>query len=296
VQAFGQLGGGRHTDLLRQTIDARARIAGVEIGVALGRQRVSLEGNLLPFCTSTTDHTAPDLLLDLAPPSLGHAPLTSCAPASSVIAERVPDGFWFHRPSRYSLLASADLARWQVWGADGDTVRHDRFDGRPFLQFALWGYLSRHAGARMHSAVCVLEGQWALLLGDAETGKTTLSQLIVGSGYTCLTDEHAVLTWSQGAPWVHGTPWPGIAGPVGDLSGPLAAVFLLRHAPENVVGRVRPATGVEVLLRNTRFFLWDPSTKLPTIDLVDRTARSVPIYDFGFAPTPEAVDVLREVL
>jgi hypothetical protein len=254
---------------------------------------VTLEGNLLPFCTSTTDQTAPDLFLDLAPPPLGHAPLTLRASASSVMAEQVADGFWFHRPSRYSLRASADLARWQVWDANGDPVRHDRFDGRPFLQFALWGYLARHGGARMHAALCVVDGHFVLLLGDAETGKTTLSNLIVDAGYACLTDEHAVLTWSHGAAWVHGTPWPGIAGPVGDFLGPLAAVFLLRQAPEDALDRARPAVGVEVLLRNTRFFLWDPSTKLPTIDLVDRAARSVPIYDFGFAPTPEAVQVLR---
>ena len=257
---------------------------------------MTLEGNLLLFCTSTTGHAAPDLLLDLAPPPLGHPPLTPSGPASSVVAEQVPDGFWFHRPSRYSLQASADLAHWEVWGADGGIVHLDRFDGRPFLQFALWGYLSRHGGARMHGALCVVDGHFVMLLGDAETGKTTLSNLLVDSGYVCLTDEHAALTWSKGAAWAHGTPWPGIAGPVGDLSGPLAAIFLLRQAPEDALDRARPAVGAEVLLRNTRFFLWDPTTKLPTIDLVDRAARSVPVYDFGFAPTPEAVGALRGVL
>ncbi len=272
------------------------RIAEVEIGVTLGGGRVKLGGNLLPFCTPTTVHRAPDLLLDLDPPPLGDALSLPSGSPSSVLAERDTDGFWFHRPSRYSLRASPDLARWQVWDSQGGPVHHGRFDGRPFLQFALWGHLSRHGGARMHGAVCVVDGHLAMLLGNAETGKTTLSNLLVESGWTCLTDEHAVVTWSQGAARAHGTPWPGIAGPVRDLSGPLAAVFLLRHAPRNALERARPAAGLEVLLRNTRFFLWDPSTKLPTIDLVDRMARSVPIYDFGFAPTPEAVQTVREAL
>ncbi len=287
-----------HGRALRRTTGVRASIAGVDISVAFGGQRVVLEGNLLPFCGPTAAPAMPDLLLDLAPTPLETAPRAqdSETSASSVTTERGPDGLWFHRPSRYSLFASPDLARWKVWDANGQALRHDRFDGRPFLQFALWGYLSRHGGARMHGAACTVGGRFVMLLGDAEAGKTTLSNLIVDAGDTCVTDDYAVLTWSRGAAWAHGTPWPGVAGPVEGLSGPLAAVFILRHAPANILERVTPATGGEGLLGHTRFFLWEPATKLPTIDLIDRTARSVPIYDFGFVPTSKAVDVLREAL
>ncbi len=177
-----------------------------------------------------------------------------------------------------------------------ETKRTGNERGLAWLYLPLWGYLAHHGGALLHGAVCFVDGRFVMLLGDKGVGKSTLGRLVADAGGTCLTEEYPVLTWHEDRAWAHGTPWNGLLGPPCDLSGPLDAVFFLRHAPAHKLSRLTPAEAGQRLLENTRFFTWDPATIPPTVELLDRTARTVPVYDFGFMPDQSAVERLREVL
>ena len=235
-------------------------------------------------------------MLDLAPKMFREAWPTDTAGARGdrMATSRTSQGLWFHRPSG-SMLACPDFTLCQVWNKRGLTSQNE-FDGRPWLMLALWGHLAQRDGALLHGAVCAIRNRYVMLLGDQQVGKSTLGGLIAEAGHGCLTDEYPLLSWTEGSAWAHGTPWPGSVGDTPAVSGPLAAIFFLRQAPSDVLKPLSPREGGKLLLNNARFFTWDPTTTLPTVELLDRTAQSVPIYEFGFAPTPKAVELLQEAL
>ena len=193
------------------------------------------------------------------------------------------------------MSARPDFTLCQVWNRPPATI-HNEFDGRPWLMLALWGYLAQRDGALLHGAVCVIRNRYVMLLGDQQVGKSTLGRLLAEAGHGCVTDEYPLLSWTDGAAWAHGTPWPGSIGHTPAVSGPLAAIFFVRQAASDILEPLSPRGGGERLLDNVRFFTWDPTTTLPTVELLDRTAQSVPTYEFGFAPTPHAVGLLEEAL
>ena len=135
-----------------------------------------------------------------------------------------------------------------------------------------------------------------MFLGDSQVGKTTLSRLAVEAGHTCLTDENPLIACGPDGIRAYGTPWPGIVGTPTQMSGQLSAVFFLRHESRNVLKPLSAGEAGDRLLRNARFFHWDPETVPKTLEHLDRVARGVPVHDFGFVPAAEAVRVIEEAL
>jgi hypothetical protein len=148
----------------------------------------------------------------------------------------------------------------------------------------------------MHGALNVLDGKYILFMGDSGVGKTTLSGLACERGATCLTEEDPFLAWKNNTPIAYGTPWPGIKGPDVAKSGKLAALFFLRHAPENQMTRLDKAGAGRSLLHNARIFKWLPQAIPDAIELIDKVVGSVPAYDFGFVPDQSAIEEIRKVL
>lgn len=170
------------------------------------------------------------------------------------------------------------------------------FTGQPWLMLALWGYLTHRNGLFLHGACCEIAGKRMLLLGAPQVGKSTLARLIVDAGGASLTDEYPFVTHQDGVFAAHATPWPGVVGDYQALSAPLDGIFFLRHARSNELERLDPAEASRRLFANNRFFTWSPSSVAVGVELIDLLARQVPVYDFGFVPTPEAVEPLVAVL
>ena len=276
----------------------RLSIADVEVELGWPEHPPRLAPQLLPFRRSECAGSTPALKLEFMDGPPPARSLTHGEPVEGRHAMRVTrsdEGLWFERHASV-LFASDDFSHAQAWSAIDAPSRDDPFDGMPWVMLCLWGYLSQHNGCLLHGAICQLGDDYIMLLGDAEVGKTTLSGLLVEAGFACLTDEYPVLSWTGGTAMAHGTPWRGMMGEPSGLDAPLRAAFFLRHCDQNELRLLTPAQGGTCLVNNARFFTWDPSTILKTLDVLDAAARSVPIYDYGFVPTPDAAGVLRDVL
>lgn len=243
--------------------------------------------NLTPFIDPA--QAAPDLILSLsvAPgwrdehASLS-APVTHCAEA----------GFEFIRRNG-KLTASPDFSRCHALVDPSDAAP---FASQPWLMLTLWGYLASHQGLFLHGALCEHVGKLILLLGEPQVGKSTLSRLLLASGGACLTDEYPLVTRDAGGFAAHASPWPGVQGQPGMLSGPLTAIFFLRHASANQLQQLDHRSAALRLIRNNRLFRWKPETAPAAMELIDALAAQTPLYDFGFLPDGTAVQALEEVL
>ncbi len=167
---------------------------------------------------------------------------------------------------------------------------------RAWLILTLWGYLAHHGGALLHGAACEIDGHYVLFLGESGAGKSTLCDLVVARGGMCLSEEYPAVTWQNDAVWVHATPWYGIRGAFREPSGPLEAIYLLRHAPDNDLRPLPPSALASHLLKSTRFFVHEPATVPVTMEFLDRMAVTVPACDFGFVPEVSAVDYLCQTI
>jgi hypothetical protein len=270
-------------------------IAGIRIGLSLEDSLGPLDPRLYPFWAANDSRPAALTVHVEGNPIPGEPLPTELAlHAGPLQAYRLPEGWRLDRPDG-RLLADPDFTSCRVWMAYSTDLAAG-FSGRPWLLLSLWGYLAHHGGALLHGAVCELDGHCLVFLGRPSVGKTTLSRLVAAAGGSYVTDEYPVFTWQEQATWAHGTPWPGGGGTVTRLSAPLEAVFFLRHAPTNQLRRLDAGEGGRRLLGNAQFFVWDRATVPDTMELLDRTARTLPVYDFGFVPDSSAVACLREVL
>ena len=267
-------------------------IAGIRIALGIDTTLDGLAPLLQPFLVPENSSAPVDLDLEIWHQDAQVVP----APPGEMFmsAHQHPPGLMFCRPEG-RLFAGAGFATCRAWDTrQGPPI--ETFDARPWLLLALWGYLAPRGGALLHGAVCEMDGRFLVFLGRPGVGKSTLGRLVVAAGGTCLTEEYPLLTCSKGVAWAHGTPWRGIQGPSRRLSAPLEGIFFLRHAPANDLRRLDQREGGQRLLQNARFFIWEPMTVPGTIELLDRTARSTPIHDFGFVPDQSAVERLRGVL
>lgn len=240
--------------------------------------------NLFPF---QADHAAADLTLRL---SLVPGWQAEHLDLPSHHVDFDAGHFEFYRPGG-CLTATDDF---RCCHARIDSAVSHAFSGQPWLMLALWGYLTHRNGLFLHGACCEIEGKRVLLLGPQQVGKSTLGRLVVESDGACLTDEYPFVTSEEGRFLAHGTPWPRVRGPVTAVSGPLDAIYFLRHAPANELLRLDVKEAARRLLANNRFFTWSPATVPLGAALIDGLVRKVPVYDYGFVPTVAAVAPLVE--
>ena len=270
-------------------------LAGISISLRIDGYLPALSSQLQPFLTRADLSVPADIELEIIHEDVGKAPLVTPPPGESfMLARRDQAGLVFYRDEG-RLLADVGFASCRAWDVQ-EFIPPGTFDGRPWLMLAIWGYLAHRGGTLLHGAVCELDEHFVVFLGSPGAGKSTLGRLVVAAGGTCLTEEYPLLTCPEGLAWAHSTPWRGIQGPGRRLSGPLEGVFFLRHAPVNDLRQLDQREGGQRLLQTTRFFIWEPTTVPDTIEMLDRTARNTPIYDFGFVPDRSAVERLREVL
>jgi hypothetical protein len=277
--------------LIRRVFSIAGVNAVLSIDAALGKVSPQLDPFLLP-----TDRSVPaDLHLEILHQDAADGAAVPEPPGEMFMsAHPQQESLVFHR-AEGRLIAGAGFTSCRAWDVR-DFPPPDAFDARPWLLLALWGYLANRGGTLLHGALCELDGHFVLFLGRPGVGKSTLSRLAVAAGGTCLTEEYPLLTCPEEVAWAHGTPWRGIQGPSRRLSGRVEGVFFLHHAPSNGLQRLNQREGGLRLLQNARFFIWEPNTIPDSVEMLNRTARSTPIYDFGFVPDLSAVERLLEVL
>lgn len=200
-------------------------------------------------------------------------------------------------PARCGDYRTGRAPEWVVRATDADLARENPA-GEPFAP----GYLESLALYRQicerlirddvllfHGSALALDGKGILFTAPSGTGKSTHAALwrqVFGARVTTINDDKPLLRVTPAGVTVYGTPWAGKAGLQTNASAPVAALVLLRQAPENTLRPLTPREAYPRLLSQTHR-VDDPQGLLRTLDLVQRLAR-LPVYELGCTPTPEA--------
>jgi hypothetical protein len=176
----------------------------------------------------------------------------------------------------------------------------------PLDELLMIHLLSRGKGVEIHGCAIVDErGRAYLLPGQSGAGKSTIATLWMeymsatddAARYdrvTLLSDERVVVRTDRDPIIVFGTPWHGDARSASPLSGTLAGVFFLTHAPAN---RITPMSGAMALAKlfSCSFLPFHGAAPIDhTASSLERIVNETPCYSFGFVPDQSAIAMLAE--
>ena len=154
--------------------------------------------------------------------------------------------------------------------------------------------LSERGGFLVHASSIIRNGQAFLFAGKSGAGKTTMCRLAPGDS-TLLTDEISFVRPVGDTYFAFGTPFYGeLAVPGKNTSAPVAALYLLEHAPEDHVDGVSPQHALTELMRSVLLFAHESESVnrvfASALDLISR----VPVRRLRFAPTPRVWSALEQ--
>jgi hypothetical protein len=152
--------------------------------------------------------------------------------------------------------------------------------------------LARTGGFLLHASSAVRNGKAFLFSGLSEAGKTTIARL-APSDVALLTDEASYVRRVADQYVAYGTPFAGELGEPGkNVSAPIAAVYLLEKASENMIVSIDPAVAVRRLLRNILFFAHDPELVRLVFESACAFVAAVPVFQLSFYPDERVWDLI----
>lgn len=144
--------------------------------------------------------------------------------------------------------------------------------------------LAPEGGFLLHASSAVRNGKAFLFSGVSEAGKTTMARL-APLDVALLTDEASYVRKIDGRYFAYGTPFAGEFGEPGkNISAPIAALYLLKKAPENSIEQIDPAEAIQRLLRNVLFFARHADLVRQVFDSACAFVAAVPVYQLSFFP------------
>jgi hypothetical protein len=178
----------------------------------------------------------------------------------------------------------------------------------PLDELLMIHVLSQGKGVEIHGCAIVDErGRAYLFPGQSGAGKSTIAVLwtehmqakdaaATHARVTLLSDERVVLRTDRDPIAVFGTPWHGDARSASPLSGELAGVFFLTHAPAN---RITPMSGAMALAKlfSCSFLPFHGAAPLDhTASSLERIVTRTPCYSLGFVPDQSVIAVLAPLI
>lgn len=144
--------------------------------------------------------------------------------------------------------------------------------------------LAPEGGFLLHASSAVRNGKAFLFSGVSEAGKTTMARL-APPDVALLTDETSYVRKVDGRYFAYGTPFAGEFGEPGqNISAPIAALYLLKKAPDNSIEQIDPAEAIQRLLRNVLFFARHADLVRQVFDSACAFVAAVPVYQLSFFP------------
>jgi len=200
-----------------------------------------------------------------------------------------------------TLATDADFQRIDVWPQEGALALLDNSGRcrtalirRPIDQVLMMGLLAQHEGVVVHACGFSSENRAVLCPGVSGDGKSTLSRILEASGRgEVLSDERMILRAGQNEFHAWGTPWRSDGGHARNRSAPLAAICFLDKSPDNHLLPVTPADALRRLLKTASIPWFIPALRDKVLPVLDRLVSSVPAWQLGFTPGPEAARYIQ---
>ncbi len=157
-------------------------------------------------------------------------------------------------------------------------------------------FLTQRKGLHFHA--CGLNawgGRGFLFAGYSGTGKSTTARIWRENGAAALlSDERVAVRQESDQYWMYGTPWHSN---VEDSCSPervqLERIFILEHAAQNRVRRIRPVAAVAELAARSFLPFWNPKGLELALEFLDELTQSIPCYELGFVPDSSVIDFVK---
>ncbi len=153
-----------------------------------------------------------------------------------------------------------------------------------------------HDGLLLHAVAVVLDGAGHIFAGASGAGKTTVARLAAGRSEV-LCDENVIIRLGPGGAELCSTPFWGASTPPAMVRRtnrrvPLAAIYLLAHAPEFQRSRLAAGQAVMALLTTEKVATERAESAAAWLAVAERLIAQVPIYHLGFRPTTELWEIV----
>lgn len=134
-----------------------------------------------------------------------------------------------------------------------------------------------------HGSVVAVDGAGYLFTAKSGTGKSTHTRLwreYFGERAIMVNDDKPLLRVSENDIMVYGTPWNGKHRLGTNTSVPLKALCILERAEKNHICRINKSAAYNMLIQQV-YKPGSPQKLLQTLQLVDRLAENVKLYNLG---------------
>ena len=167
----------------------------------------------------------------------------------------------------------------------------------PFLYplgiLALIYLAHQHEGLVVHASG-VFDGEKGYLFtGLSGIGKSTMARLWLQQGAVIINDDRLVIMPDNGSFTIHNTPMPYYVDVPKQAT--LKGIFLLSQSPENYC---RPVSGAVAMMRfmaNCMQHLHSDAFVKEHLVIVEAIASKVPIFELGFKPDSDVVELVRHL-
>ena len=188
-----------------------------------------------------------------------------------------------------TALLDGGLKRWIIWSEEKDGVLEPLvFPMAPILLH----YAVLTADAVMMHASGVFDGEKGRLFsGFSGAGKSTISGIWKQQGNILINDDRLIIRKEKGEYFMYNTP---MYYPDDNKKSPLHAVFLIRHAPENVINRMAGAAAVSSVMAFSIQNNYDTRFVQHHLDFFADMCTQIPVYQLGFVPDEKVVNFVKE--
>ena len=188
-----------------------------------------------------------------------------------------------------TALLDGGLKRWIIWSEEKDGVLEPLvFPMAPILLH----YAVLTADAVMMHASGVFDGEKGRLFsGFSGAGKSTISGIWKQQGNLLINDDRLIIRKEKGEYFMYNTP---MYYPDDNKKSPLHAVFLIRHAPENVINRMAGAAAVSSVMAFSIQNNYDTRFVQHHLDFFADMCTQIPVYQLGFVPDEKVVNFVKE--
>jgi hypothetical protein len=151
-------------------------------------------------------------------------------------------------------------------------------------------------GLLFHAAGVNDNGRGLLFVGHSGAGKSTQTEMWSKvPGVVAMNDDRMAVRLKDEGAMVYGTPWGGELDISKSHKSPLAAIFILEHAPHNEVRRLDHESVASMLLARSFLPFWDPGLLARCIDVIGELLDAVPVYLLSCRPEPSVIPLVRSV-
>ena len=188
-----------------------------------------------------------------------------------------------------TALLDGGLKRWIIWSEETDGVLEPLvFPMAPILLH----YAVLTADAVMMHASGVFDGEKGRLFSAfSGAGKSTISGIWKQQGNLLINDDRLIIRKEKGEYFMYNTP---MYYPDDNKKSPLHAVFLIRHAPENVINRMAGAAAVSSVMAFSIQNNYDTRFVQHHLDFFANMCSQIPVFQLGFVPDEKVVNFIKE--